>query len=91
VHTLFLRYPLDVAFLDEGGRVLQVATLAPWRIGPRVSAATAVLELRAGEAKRLGLAPGAVPSLRVQEADASRARQPRRPGRGSLAAGKVKA
>jgi uncharacterized membrane protein (UPF0127 family) len=31
VHTCFLRFPLDVTFLDARGRVLREVRLAPWR------------------------------------------------------------
>ena len=55
VHTWFMRFAIDVVFLDRELEVLRVATLAPWRAaGAR--GAKAVLELRAGEAERRGLA-----------------------------------
>jgi len=58
IHTLGMRYAIDVVFLDAAGRVL--------RICPNVGAgrarigrgARSVLELRAGAAARHGLVPG---------------------------------
>jgi uncharacterized membrane protein (UPF0127 family) len=54
----FMRFPIDAVFLDRENRVLRVVEhLAPWRIaGCRGS--KAVVELPAGEAARVGLAPG---------------------------------
>lgn len=49
VHTCFVRFPVDVVFLDNTGRVLAIRrSLRPWRMawGPRHS--HAVLELLAG-------------------------------------------
>jgi uncharacterized membrane protein (UPF0127 family) len=59
VHTFFMRYAIDVVFVDRAGRVLKLATLAPWRAAA-CRGAHGVLELRAGHARRHGLAPGAV-------------------------------
>lgn len=57
-HSFGLRYALDVVFLSADWRILDIARgLRPWR---RVAfpAAAHVLELAAGEADRLRLAPG---------------------------------
>jgi uncharacterized membrane protein (UPF0127 family) len=58
IHTWFMRFRIDALFLDRDLRVLRVAPdLGPWRMaGARK--AKAVLELRAGEAARSGIAPG---------------------------------
>lgn len=49
VHTHFMRFPLDLLFLDPEGRVLHtLAGFPPWRISPAVPGARAVLELPAG-------------------------------------------
>jgi uncharacterized membrane protein (UPF0127 family) len=59
VHTMFMRYPIDVAFLDAKGRVLKVVPhLKPWRVAGCFGAAAA-LELRAGQAQLRGIAPRA--------------------------------
>lgn len=58
VHTCFMRYPIDVVFLDREGRVLAIHDAVPaWRLRAQ-RGAHAVLELRAGEARRLGIEPG---------------------------------
>ena len=62
VHTCFMRYAIDVAFLDRAGRVLKVATLAPWRAAACLGAA-GTLELRAGQAAARGITVGAVVDL----------------------------
>ena len=60
VHTHFMRYPLDVVFLDADRRVVSIRSgLRPWRFASCRGAA-AVLELAGGEAARLGLAEGDV-------------------------------
>jgi uncharacterized membrane protein (UPF0127 family) len=54
VHTCFMRYPIDVVFIDRRGRIVKVVpALRPWRAAGAWRA-TAVLELAAGEAARLG-------------------------------------
>ena len=58
VHTWFMRFPIDVVFLDRELAVLRVVPrLRPWRAVARRRAA-AVLELAAGESERRGLRPG---------------------------------
>ena len=48
IHTWFMRFPIDVAFLDREHRMLRaVAGLAPWRVRSR-RGATATLELPSG-------------------------------------------
>jgi uncharacterized protein len=58
VHTAFMRFPIDVVFLDRDGTVLEIAhDLAPWRAAARHKA-KAALELPAGEAGRRGIDVG---------------------------------
>jgi uncharacterized membrane protein (UPF0127 family) len=58
IHTFFMRFPIDVVFVDENRRVLSIAhRVAPWRAAAARSAA-AVLELAAGECARHGLREG---------------------------------
>ena len=59
VHSFFMRYPLDLVFLNEQGRVVRtVRDFAPRRISPFVADASAVLELRAGALADTPVAPG---------------------------------
>lgn len=49
VHTHFMRFPIDVAFIDPEGYVLRVIPhMRPWRVSPLVRRAAAALELPAG-------------------------------------------
>jgi hypothetical protein len=58
VHTFFMRFPIDVVFLDRELSVVGVAAeLPPWRTAGR-RGAKATLELAAGEASRRGIEPG---------------------------------
>ncbi|WBL62837.1 DUF192 domain-containing protein [Thauera sp. WB-2] len=58
VHTAFMRYPIDVVFIDADERIAKVVeALPPWRATACASARHA-LELGAGEARRLGLVAG---------------------------------
>jgi uncharacterized membrane protein (UPF0127 family) len=54
VHTLGMRFAIDVAHLDGEGLVLRVATMRPWRIGMPVAAARSVVEAEAGSFERWG-------------------------------------
>jgi protein-S-isoprenylcysteine O-methyltransferase Ste14/uncharacterized membrane protein (UPF0127 family) len=59
VHTFGLRTAIDVAFLDDAGRVLHVVeALPPWRVSPHVADAASVLELPAGTLARAGVCAG---------------------------------
>ena len=58
VHTAFMKFTIDVVFLDRDLRVLKVVPeLVPWRTAG-CRGARAVLELPAGEASRRGLREG---------------------------------
>jgi uncharacterized membrane protein (UPF0127 family) len=58
VHTCFMRYPIDVVFVDRRGCIVKVVGgLRPWRAAAAWGAA-GVLELAAGEAERLGWRAG---------------------------------
>jgi uncharacterized membrane protein (UPF0127 family) len=58
IHTFFMRFPIDVVFLDKTGSVVDVVgRLRPWRAATRIRA-RAALELAAGEADRLGIQVG---------------------------------
>jgi Flp pilus assembly protein TadG len=48
VHTCFMGYPIDVAFLAKDGTVLRVVTLRPWRLSPYVRGTAHILEAPAG-------------------------------------------
>jgi hypothetical protein len=71
VHTIGMRFPIDVAFVDAKGRVRKVVEdLVPWRIAISPSAA-AVIEFPAGALKNGALMPGDHVSI-IGEAAAAR-------------------
>jgi hypothetical protein len=58
IHTAFMRFPIDVVFLDSESVVVRVVTaLAPWRAAS-AQRARSVLELAAGEGARRGVEVG---------------------------------
>ena len=58
IHTWFMRFPIDVVFLDRDLTVLKLAErLSPWRAAAHRGAHSA-LELPAGEARRAGIEIG---------------------------------
>ena len=57
VHGFGMRRAIDLVFLDDRATVMRCLQLVPWRIA-RCAAASAVLEMRAGEADRLQLRAG---------------------------------
>jgi hypothetical protein len=64
VHTLGMRFAVDVAYLDRKLRVLAVRTMRPGRIGLPRFRARHVLEAEAGEMERWGLRRGVLVSVR---------------------------
>jgi uncharacterized membrane protein (UPF0127 family) len=66
VHTAFMRFPLDLVFLDRAGRVLKTSSgVRPWRIRAAWRA-FAVVELQAGWLERSGTTRGDVVELRTK-------------------------
>jgi uncharacterized membrane protein (UPF0127 family) len=60
VHTWFMRFAIDVVYLDADGCVTKVVPdLKPWRFSWG-RGANMVLELPSGEAARQGIVPGMV-------------------------------
>jgi uncharacterized protein len=58
IHTAFMRFAIDVLFLDRGGRVLRIVhDLPPWRVAA-ASKACAVVELAAGSLRGQDFAVG---------------------------------
>jgi uncharacterized membrane protein (UPF0127 family) len=67
VHTLGMRFPIDVAFLDAELVVLEMVSMSPWRLGRPRLGARSVLEAPAGSFERWGLRPGDRLELRLCE------------------------
>ena len=58
VHSLGMRFPIDVAHCDAEMRVLRVTTMRTNRVGFIVPKARSVIEAEAGSFRRWGVAPG---------------------------------
>lgn len=58
VHTVGVRFPLDVAYVGHDGAVICTDTLRPWRVAAPVRGARCVVEARAGSFERWNLKPG---------------------------------
>ena len=59
VHTLGMRFSIDVVFCDRDLKIVKITEeLAPWRLSPLVRRAAAVIEFKAGTAKRAGIKVG---------------------------------
>ena len=70
IHTAFMRFPIDVVFLDRELRVLAVRPqVRPWRAAAKLRAHS-VLELAAGECERLRIEAGDRLALASAEAAA---------------------
>src|SRR5271170_129223 len=51
MHMFFMRFPIDIVFLDRHGRVIHIShNLRPWRVSPIIIRARKALELAAGTA-----------------------------------------
>ena len=51
IHCCFMRFPIDVVYLDEEMTVVGKETVRPWRLGGRFAGARHVLEVAAGVAE----------------------------------------
>ena len=58
VHSLFMRFPIDVVFLDQDNNILRIQQLHPWRVSPIVWKAKRVLELPLGQTQAWNLNAG---------------------------------
>lgn len=58
VHTVGMRFPIDVAFLDDDGVVIKTMQMQRQRVGIPVWRARAVVEASAGAFARWGLRVG---------------------------------
>jgi uncharacterized protein len=58
VHTIGMRFPIDVAYLDRDGIVLRVERLPRYRVGRPVPRARSVVEAEAGAFGRWGVNVG---------------------------------
>lgn len=64
IHTIGMRFAIDVAHVDEANVVIRVSQMVPNRVGPYVRDAKRVIEAQAGAFERWGLRLGDVVELR---------------------------
>ena len=64
VHTLGMRFAIDVAYCDADMRVLRVATMKPGRFGRFMLRARSVIEAEAGSFQRWGVQPDSLLEVR---------------------------
>lgn len=53
VHCLFMKFPIDVVYLNADMMVTGIETIQPWRIGKWIRGTSHTLELEAGKAQAL--------------------------------------
>jgi uncharacterized protein len=58
VHTMGMRFAIDVAFCDADGAVLRIRSIKPWRISPLVWRSAFVIEAESGAFARWALRIG---------------------------------
>jgi uncharacterized protein len=68
VHTIGLRFPIDVAYLDDEGVVVKAVRMPRHRVGIPVWKARTVIEAEAGAFERWGLRVGDVIEVRDDDA-----------------------
>lgn len=64
VHTIGMRFPIDVAFVSDDGIVVKTMQMHRHRVGVPVWRASAVIEAEAGAFARWGLRVGDVVEIR---------------------------
>jgi hypothetical protein len=68
VHTLAMRFPIDVVYLDRAGTVVHVEhNLQPWRFSPLRMQAASILELPSHTVARTGTALGDSVEIKMKE------------------------
>ena len=67
IHTIGMRFPIDVAYLDASGRVLKTVRMSRHRLGMPVRQASTIVEAEAGAFARWGLQTGDTVEIRDAE------------------------
>lgn len=67
IHTIGMRFPIDVAYVDEGGVVVKTMQMHRHRLGVPVWRASWVIEAEAGAFGRWGLRVGDEIELRTED------------------------
>ena len=67
IHTVGMRFPIDVAYLDADGVVVKTIHMNRHRVGVPVGRARSVIEAEAGAFARWGLRVGDVVEIRTED------------------------
>lgn len=69
VHTMFMRYPIDVVYLDGDHRVIRIEdAVRPWRMTPMIIESATVIELPAHTAWDTGTIVGDQLEIKIGKA-----------------------
>ena len=71
IHTIGMKFPIDVAYLDDDGVVVKTIQMQRFRVGIPVWNARSVIEAEAGAFGRWGLRVGDQIEVRTGETDGS--------------------
>ena len=71
IHTIGMRFPIDVAYLDADGTVVKTIQMHRHRVGIPVHRARSVVEAEAGAFARWGLRVGDVVEIRCDDETAA--------------------
>lgn len=55
VHTCFMRFPIDVVYLNRNYIIVGIETLRPWGIGKMLRGTKMIVEMNEGAAKQLNV------------------------------------
>jgi uncharacterized protein len=70
VHTMFMRYPIDVVYLDRDFRVVKLEeNVRPWRVTPVIVESATVLELPAHTVFNTGTKVGDVLEIKLGQGE----------------------
>ncbi len=69
IHTVGMKFPIDVAYLDPDGVVVKTIQMQRFRVGIPVWNARSIIEAEAGAFGRWGLRVGDAVEVRVGDAD----------------------
>lgn len=67
VHTLGMRAPIDVLYVNSDNVVVGIDTLKPWRVGPYTRKSAVVIEAAAGSIDKWNVAIGSTVEVRDVE------------------------
>jgi hypothetical protein len=58
IHTFFMRFPIDLIFIDDENVVVELTELKPWRVYNPKTSGSSVLEVSAGIISEKGIKVG---------------------------------